>query len=100
MRSLSILPAELTQANYGRLATGELIEACSKFCTKLGADELGCLVVVRWPGEKNAGHVAIRTDLGILHAYKNHGGVKEHGYRAKWPEWTDSFWRLPGVNNG
>lgn len=100
MSELGILPPTLRTANYSRLSNGDLIVECSKFCTPLEDDEVGCLVVIRWPGEQEAGHVAIRTELGILHAYRNHGGVKEHGYRARWPEWTDSFWRLPGVSGG
>lgn len=100
MRELGVFPPELQSANYGRLSNGELIASCQRFCLPLPGEELGCLVVIRWPGEKEAGHVAIRTDLGIVHAYRNHGGVREHGYRAKWPQWTDSFWRLPGVSGG
>lgn len=100
MRHFGILPPKITQANYSRLTNGELLQVVREHCTPLEADELGCLVVIRWPRERQAGHVAIRTDLGILHAFAHHRGVKEHGYRAKWPQWTDSFWRLPGVTNG
>lgn len=105
MQQLGTLPRELTQANYGRLSNGELIAACRMFCTPLDADELGCLIVIRWPGERQAGHVAVRTQLpdgrpGMLHAYRNHGGVREHGYQAKWPQWTNGLFRLPGVIGG
>jgi cell wall-associated NlpC family hydrolase len=97
MHELSILPSELPPTNYGRIATGELIKMCEAFCTKIEVPEIGCLITFKWPGEKEAGHAAIRTPLGIVHSYRNHGGVREHGYRGHWPKWTDSFWRLPGV---
>jgi cell wall-associated NlpC family hydrolase len=97
---LGILPDEVRRANYGRIATGELLQELQRFCVRLEVPEIGCLIAFKWPGESTAGHVAIKTPYGIVHAYRNHGGVKEHGYRAKWPEWTDSFWRLPGVSGG
>lgn len=101
MDQLGLLPDELRAAtNYGRIANGELIERCKTYCVRIDRPELGCLIVFKWPGESQAGHAAIRTQAGIVHSYRNHGGVKEHGYRAKWPEWTDSFWRLPGVSGG
>lgn len=97
---LGILPDEVRKANYGRIATGALLLELQKFCVRLDDPEVGCLIAFKWPGEQTAGHVAIMTDYGIVHAYRNHGGVKEHGYRAKWPGWADSFWRLPGVSGG
>lgn len=97
MGQLGVLPDHMRAANYGRLSNGELIKECERFCTRLDAIEPGCLIVIKWFGESEAGHVAIASDLGMIHAYRHHGGVREHGYRAKWIEWTDSFWRLPGV---
>lgn len=97
---LGILPPQVRVANYGRIANGQLLVELQKFCVRLEQPELGCLIAFKWPGEQLAGHVAIMTRHGIVHAYRNHGGVKEHGYRAKWPGWADSFWRLPGVSGG
>lgn len=98
MQQLDIMPSGLKVANYGRIATGELIERCQQYGTRLEGPELGCLICFRWPGEREAGHVAIKTAYGMVHAYVNHKGVKEHGYREPWLRWTDSFWRLPGVS--
>lgn len=97
LQQIGTLPDHMRSPNYGRLSNGELIKECEKFCTPLQERELGCLIVVKWFGESQAGHVAISTDRGMIHAYRNHGGVREHGYRAQWIKWTDSFWRLPGV---
>lgn len=93
------IPADV-RSNYGRVPTGELLQKVAQYCTRLAQPEPGALILIRWPAEATPSHAAIRTDLGIIHAYKNHQGVKEHGYRAKWPQWTDSSWRLPGVIGG
>lgn len=100
MTDLQLPIPEDVRSNYGRAPTGELLQKVAQYCTRLEQAEAGALILIRWPGEQTPSHAAIRTELGIIHAYKNHLGVKEHGYRAKWPQWSDSIWRLPGVIGG
>jgi hypothetical protein len=95
-----LLPADIQRANYGRLPRAELIDKCRHYCQRLEVAEVGCLVLIRWPGEKHAGHAALFTGCNLVHAYAQIGSVVEHGYRGPWVKRTDSFWRLPGVMPG
>lgn len=98
LSEFGLLPAEMKR-NYGRIPTGEMIKIVEQYCTPIDRDEIGSLLVIKWPGMADPGHAAIRTHAGILHAYSTYKSVVEHGYRAKWPQWTDSIWRLPGVTS-
>lgn len=100
MTDLELAIPEDVRSNYGRAPTGELLQIVAQHCERIDADAPGALLLVRWPGEQTPSHAGIRTDLGMIHAYRNHSGVREHGYRGKWPQWTDSAWRLPGVIDG
>lgn len=102
MERLETLPVELLQANYGRLPRAELIQKTRKYCEPLSHLEAGALLLIRWPGEKEPGHIAIYTgeDGLMIHAYGTLKKVVEHGYRGAWLKLTDSVWRLPGVQVG
>lgn len=97
---LELLPAEFIAANYGRLPRDELVERTSQYCTRIDAPEPGCMVLIRWPNERRPGHSAIITGENMIHSFQVADRVVEHGYRKHWVTWTDSFWRLPGVNYG
>lgn len=102
MERLATLPADLERANYGRLPKAELIEKTRAYCTPLMVLEPGALLLMRWPGEKDAGHAGIYTgeDRLMIHAYGVLQRVVEHGYRGAWVRITHSIWRLPGVTGG
>jgi cell wall-associated NlpC family hydrolase len=99
---LQLLPTEFIANNYGRLPKDELVEKTGTFCLPVQGPEAGGLVLLRWPNEKRPGHSAILTEdaAQIIHSYSTAGAVVEHGYRAHWPTWAVSFWRLPNVNYG
>lgn len=102
MQRCGNVPRELEHANYGRLPKSALIERTREHCTPIKGPEPGALILIRWPGDLNPGHVAIHTghDGLMIHAYQTLGRVVEHGYRGAWVKLTHSFWRLPGVDVG
>lgn len=102
-RRLDLITAPITK-NYGRLPTVDLIAEARRLCSLAAAAEAGGILLITWPGETSPAHAALVTagphGLNMIHADRHHGRVVEHGYRAPWPRWTDSAWRLPGVAYG
>ena len=97
---VGVLPDEFESRDYGRLPKAELVEKTAMYCTQVDDAEPGTLLLIRWPGERSAGHAAICAGPTIIHAYSQSRKVVEHGYRAPWPRITVSRWRLPGVVYG
>lgn len=94
------LPDEFERRDYGRLSTGELLARVEAHCKPLAAPQPGCMVLIRWPRDTRASHVAVYTREGnLIHCYAQSGRVVEHGFRAPWTRWAVSYWALPGVQH-
>lgn len=93
-----VLPVDFERRNYGRLPMGELLEKTSIYCKKIEEVRDGCMVLIRWPGEKRPAHVALYANGNLIHCYAAAGRVVEHGFRAPWTRWANGFYELPGVS--
>lgn len=62
-----------------------------------GPAELGDLMEFGMLGPKWPHHVALRTDIGMLHTNGDVGRVLEQSYSAPWPGFFVRAWRLNGV---
>lgn len=84
--------------HYRRQAVdGRLVSGIARHCTALSAPEPGALIVIKFPKQRIAQHVALCLGETLLHAYAPAGCVREVGYREPWRRLTVSLWRLPGV---
>lgn len=83
---------------YQRKPAPELIRLVATHCKPTTA-EPGALVVFKFGCDSYPRHFGLLTDAGtVIHAeQKTRKRVIEHGYRSHWLRWTDSVWRLPGV---
>lgn len=99
-KQVGILPEELERADYGRLATDQLVDRTATYCRCVDTPGEAVLVLIRWPREKRAGHAALCTGETLIHCDAIYGRVVEHGYRGIWLKQTASLWHLPGVNYG
>lgn len=97
---VGVLPADAGRRNYGRAPLDELLDRIPDYCDRLDAPETGCVIVVKWPGDRRAGHVAICAVENMIHSYSSIGKVVEHGYRGVWLRWTDSLWWIRGLERG
>lgn len=95
---MGVLPQEFERNDYGRLATQELVDKTAVYCRAVDEPGPGVLVLIKWPGERRAGHAALCTGENLIHCDRTHGRVVEHGYRGHWVKQTASLWHLPGVN--
>lgn len=95
-----ILPEDFERRDYGRLPRAELLEKAQHYCTPADSPGPATLVLIRWPGDRLAGHSAICTGENLIHCYSVAGKVVEHGFRAPWPRLAVSHWHLPGVHYG
>lgn len=94
------IPADFERRNYGRLPGEELARKTGEYCDELTNSEPGALILIRWPGVRDASHVALCTGETLIHCYRNAGKVVEHGYREPWNRWTDSAWWFRGLARG
>lgn len=84
--------------NYKRDPDPKLLALVEQCCSPAPAPIPGCLIVLQFPADRHPRHFALYTAEGnIIHAESRHGNVVEHGYRAAWPRWQHSLWKLPGV---
>lgn len=83
--------------NYHRRGQAQLKQILEKHCERIDEPEIGCVVLIRFPGEEFASHLAFYAGETIIHCYEKIGRVVEHGYRGPWREWTEGFYRLRGV---
>lgn len=71
------------QTDYGRIPDGQkLQQELSKHLIKVDAPQVGDVLLMRF--DQNPQHVAIKTDLGILHAYAQVRRVVEHRLDDVW----------------
>ncbi len=84
---------------YKRNAVGDLLPGLEATCTRIQIPEPGAVALIAWPGQKptDASHVGLITPDNLIHSYQAAGRVAETGYRGHWLRWTQSLWRLPGV---
>lgn len=85
---------------YGRLPQVRLVAEARRICQQIETPEVGCLVLIKWPRERIPAHAALFTGENLIHSYSTVRQVVEHGFRAHWLKWADSFYRLPGVTHG
>lgn len=97
---VGVLPLELGRRDYGRTPLDELLAGLGAHCEQLDVPEPGCIVAIRWPGDRRAGHVAICAGETLIHSYSNCGRVVEHGFRGKWTQWVVSLWWPRGLTRG
>lgn len=97
---VGVMRADAGRTNYGRAPLDELLEKIPAYCDRLDRAEMGCVIVVKWPGDKRPGHVAICTGENMIHSYSQAGKVVEHGYRGCWLRWTNSLWWIRGLERG
>jgi cell wall-associated NlpC family hydrolase len=87
--------------NYGRHPQPDLLRAYEAHATRIDKPIPGAVLLMQFNGEKYPRHVALYTERAtIIHANAVRGVIVEHGYRAAWPRWTHSIWRLPGLDYG
>ncbi len=85
---------------YGRAPNPRrMLEAMELFLERLPEGESpqeGDVVWIEWARGLPM-HIAILTDLGLIHAYSDVGRVVEHGLDSVWESRFNSFWRFRGV---
>lgn len=94
------LPIDFERADYGRAPNDALEERLAFHCEPLEGPEAGCIVAVRWPNDRRAGHIAICTGENLIHCTSEFGCVVEHGYRGAYVRWTKSLWWPRGLERG
>lgn len=89
----------LEPRNYARHPRdGLLLDRIRAHCAQISGAENGAVILIQWPTAEEPSHAAIYADGNLIHAYQRAGAVVETGYRAHWPRYTHSFWRLPDVS--
>ncbi len=97
---IGVCPIGAAPTNYGRMPTPLLLDGLRKYCEPIQEPEPGCIVAIRWPGDRQASHVAVCAGGTLIHAVSNYDRVVEHGYRMQWVRWTDSLWWIRGLARG
>lgn len=86
-------------AGYGRLPVGHALRAHldAAGCAEIGLEQVrpGDVYLMRFDGDPQ--HLALVTDIGILHACGDIGRVVEHRLDAVWRARIVAALRLPGV---
>lgn len=104
MQAHGQLPEALKNPRYARSSTAELVRYAAEYCQRLDGPEVGALVLMKWPGQREPGHSGLVTDrgppFGLIHAVQQYLRVVEHRLGAPWSRMVHSYWRLPGVGNG
>lgn len=89
------------QTGYARTPEeARLLEGLDIYTHRINAcdSQPGDIVVI--PVEKKLRHLAILTDIGIIHAFEPAGMVVEHSINEKWRRMFRRFYRFPEVVNG
>ncbi len=87
---------EVTQfMGYGRRPDGRLIVALDLFMDRAAKPELGDVLLMRF--DKNPQHVAIVSDIGIIHSHAMARRVVEHRVDELWSQRIVAVFRFRGV---
>lgn len=81
---------------YGRLPRLNLLEEkLAEHLLQINLSDVrpGDVLSMTWV--RYASHVAIVTDAGIIHSYRQAGGVVEHGLDQVWQNRISKAWRFP-----
>lgn len=102
-RRLGLLPQDWDIADYGRLPDGTLLATCDRHMQRIGALELGAVVVLAITGEPQ--HLGIVGDYrhggwSLIHAASNArpGRVIETRLMFHRSQKLQAIYRLPGVS--
>lgn len=84
-------------AGYGRLPSGDAMadHLRAAGCRDIEIPSPGDIYLMRF--ETNPQHLALVTDIGVLHAYAEIGRVVEHRLDAVWCARIVGAFRLPGI---
>lgn len=81
---------------YGRIPDGRVLcKLLDQHMQRTDNSNLGDVLLMRF--EKNPQHVAIVTDIGIIHAYANARRVVEHRLDAVWAARVVGSYRFKGI---
>ena len=83
---------------YGKMPNRSIIlPALNRHLVPIGRDELDIADIILYLGKHEPQHLAIKTDLGIIHSYQPFGAVKEHGMTGEWgnPSRMLAMYRFP-----
>lgn len=101
-KRLGLLPDQWEIADYGRLPDGTLLDRCDAHMQRIGALELGAVVVVAITGEPQ--HMGIVGDYrhggwSLIHAASNARPGRVIETRLMWhrAQQLRAVYRLPGV---
>lgn len=81
---------------------GELMPELEKTLIKISLEDLDYGdVMVFWINRfsRVPQHLALRTDIGMIHTYQSVGKVVEHGLTKKWLRRLCAAFRFPGVGD-
>lgn len=102
--NVGLLPAdfatrpEVTQfSGYGRRPDGRLIRALDLFLDRVTRPELGDVLLMRF--DQNPQHVAIVSDIGIIHSHASARRVVEHRLDDLWTQRIVAIYRFRGVQS-
>lgn len=91
-----LAPKDVT--NYGRWPhNGELLKALQAHLEEVSVKDAKPGDILLFRIYKDPQHVAIRTDIGIIHAVEQ--GVVETSFDEMWQRRLVKAFRLPGVDN-
>lgn len=96
-RELGLADVEI--ADYGRHPDGVSLErACNAHMQRIapGTQQPGDVLVMRF--ENHAHHMAIVSELGIIHAWAQARRVVEHALDAMWRGRIVAAYALPGID--
>jgi NlpC/P60 family putative phage cell wall peptidase len=86
--------------NYSRVPDeAELIGYMDEYAVRIPVNEAkeGDILII--PFLKRMRHMAIKTDIGILHAYEPLGKVVEHALDGGWSRMVRRAYQYPGVTD-
>lgn len=102
--NVGLLPAdfatrpEVTQfSGYGRRPDGRLIRALDLFLDRVTRPELGDVLLMRF--DQNPQHVAIVSDIGIIHSHASARRVVEHRLDDVWMQRIVAVYRFHGLES-
>lgn len=110
LSDLGLLPRGFRDiSDYGREAGPRLAQVVRQWCAPTEVAVEGVIVLIRWPGSHDPGHVAYCAGRNLVHAYSRMvgrtragptsqtGRVVEHRYGEPWLRQTVGLYLIPGV---